>query len=135
MNSPAPISKKDGVWQRLLEALYTNIGNVVPNEELIQVSGQHNYARRIRELRAEGWDIVYSASPSGYVLRSLDKTEKNADEYINQKLRLKILDRDRFTCQLCGYKANDLYGDGESVRLEVDHVLPLKQGGQLLWVE
>jgi hypothetical protein len=123
-------TKKGGVWQRLLDALYKSMGSVVPNEELIRVSGQHNYARRIRELRAEGWDIVYSASPSGYILRSLDKTEKNADEYINQKLRLKVLERDRFTCQLCGHKAQDKYADGEQVRLEIDHISPLKQGGK-----
>ena len=125
-----PKTNKGIVWQKLLSALYADLGNVVSNEKLIKVSGQHNYARRVRELRAEGWDIVYSASPSGYVLRSTEKTSKNVDEYINLKLRQKILERDQYTCQLCGHKGNEPYADGEIVRLEVDHIAPLKQGGK-----
>ena len=125
-----PKTNKGVVWQKLLNALYADMGNVVSNEKLIKVSGQHNYARRVRELRAEGWDIVYSASPTGYILRSTDKTSKNADVYINFKLRQKVLERDQYTCQLCGHKANEKYADGESVKLEVDHILPLKQGGK-----
>jgi hypothetical protein len=125
-----PKTSKGVVWQKLLDVLYADIGNVVSNEKLIKVSGQHNYARRVRELRAEGWDIVYSASSTGYILRSTDKTSKNADAYINFKLRQKVLERDQYTCQLCGHKANEKYADGESVKLEVDHILPLKQGGK-----
>jgi len=124
-------TEKGGVWQKLLNSLVNNLGNVVPNETLIKVSGQHNYARRIRELRAEGWDIVYSANnPSGYTLKSTNKISKSADKYINLKLRQKVLERDNYTCQLCGYKAKEKYDDGEAVRLEVDHKTPLKQGGK-----
>jgi len=131
-NIKTPTSAKGGVWQRILESMYASIGQVVTNEQLIKVSGQHNYARRIRELRAEGWDIIYSASPSGYILRSTKKTRKNADIYINLKLRQKVLERDRYTCQRCGFKAGELYGDGETVKLEVDHIIPLKQGGRTI---
>jgi len=123
-------TEKNGVWQKLLDSLSKSLGKVVPNEVLIDVSGQHNYARRIRELRAEGWDIVYNAnSPSGYVLRSEEKISKSADVYINFKLRHKVLERDNYTCQLCGQKANDKY-DGGTVKMEVDHKIPLKQGGK-----
>lgn len=125
-----PKTDKGIVWQKLLSALYADLGNVVSNEKLIKVSGQHNYARRVRELRAEGWDIVYSASPSGYVLRSTEKKPKSVDEYINLKLRQKILERDEYTCQLCGHRGNEPYADGDIVRLEVDHINPLKQGGK-----
>lgn len=125
-----PKTNKGIVWQKLLTALHADLGNVVSNEKLIGVSGQHNYARRVRELRAEGWDIVYSASPSGYVLRSTEKKLKNIDEYINLKLRQKILERDRYACQLCGHKGNEPYADGEIVKLEVDHIIPLKQRGK-----
>jgi hypothetical protein len=77
-----PKTIKGGVWQRLLDAMAKNAGKTVSNEELIKVSGQHNYARRVRELRAEGWDIVYSPSPMGYTLRSLKKQDKETDVYI-----------------------------------------------------
>lgn len=129
-NKPKLVTEKGGVWQRLLSALHDRIGEVVPNKELMRVSGQHNYARRVRELRAEGWDIKYSASPSGYILQSEKKAENSADEYVNLKLRQKVLERDRYTCQLCGATNADKIGRGEKVRLEVDHFLPLKQGGK-----
>jgi hypothetical protein len=125
-----PLTSRGGVWQKLLDALFANLGKVVTNKKLIEVSGQHNYARRIRELRAEGWDIKYSFSPSGYILKSTQKVSKSVDEYINLKLRQKILERDAFRCQLCGNKGNEKYSDGEVVKLEVDHITPLNQGGK-----
>jgi hypothetical protein len=125
-----PTTPKNGVWQRLLDALYENLGKVVTNEELIKVSGQHNYARRIRELRAEGWDVKYVNSPSGYILMSAVKADHSADEYINLKLRTKILERDNFTCQLCGSTNKDRLSDKRIVKLEVDHIIPLTQGGK-----
>ncbi|MFZ4441347.1 MAG: HNH endonuclease [Syntrophales bacterium] len=130
MKKSKPITTKGGVWQRLLDAMAKNAGKTVSNEELIKVSGQHNYARRVRELRAEGWDIVYSPSPMGYTLRSLVKSDKDTDVYINLKLRQKVLERDQYTCQLCGHRGGEKYADGEIVRLEVDHITPLKQEGK-----
>ena len=130
MKAKTPKTEKGGVWQKLLDALAKNVGKVVSNEKLIQVSGQHNYARRVRELRAEGWDIVYSPSPTGYTLRSIKKIEKNTDKYINLKLRQKVLERDGYTCQACGHKGGEKYADGEVVRLEVDHIVPLNQSGK-----
>lgn len=121
---------KGGVWQKLLDALSKKMGKLVTNEELMKVSGQHNYARRVRELRAEGWNIVYQSKPGGYVLKSPDKKSQEADEYINLKLRQKVLERDGFICQQCGHKGGEKYADGETVRLEVDHIIPLKQGGK-----
>lgn len=124
-------TQKGGVWQKLLDALSQRIGEVVSNEKLIKVSGQHNYARRVRELRAEGWDIVWQAkNGGGYVLRSKEKISKPADAYINLKLRQKVLERDNYTCQQCGYKAGEKYADGELVKLEVDHIMPLHDKGK-----
>ena len=33
-------------------------------------------------------------------------------------------------CQLCGHKAKEKYADGSIVKLEVDHIVPLKLGGK-----
>ena len=125
-----PTSLKNGVWQKLLDALYDKLGKIVTNEELMEVSGQHNYARRIRELRAEGWKIKYVNSSGGYILTSAKRTTKSADKYINLKLRIKILERDSYTCQLCGATKKDKHTDGAKVKLEVDHIKPLTLGGK-----
>jgi hypothetical protein len=42
---------------------------------------------------------------------------------ISPKLRFRILSRDGFKCQYCGAQAPD-------VRLEVDHLIPVSQGGE-----
>jgi len=130
MKAQKPQASKGGVWQRLLNAMSKKVGEIVGNDELIKVSGQHNYARRIRELRAEGWDIVYSPSPMGYTLRTNTRADKNTDVYINLKLRSKVLERDSYTCQRCFHKAGEKYSDGEIVRMEVDHIDPLKNKGR-----
>lgn len=124
------ITAKGGVWQRLLDALSKKPGQLVSKDELMHVSGQHNYARRIRELRAEGWDILYKQSPQGYILQSLVKAEKDTDKYVNLKLRQKVLARDNHICQMCGHKGGERYSDGEMVRLEADHIISLKKGGR-----
>lgn len=122
---------KGGVWQKLLDALSVNLGEVISNAKLIEVSGQHNYARRVRELRAEGWDIVWQAkNGGGYVLRSIKKIARPSDTYINFKLREKVLERDNFACQQCGYKQGEKYADGGLVKLEVDHIMPLHDKGK-----
>lgn len=122
---------KGGVWQKMLDVLAKHIGESVPNTELIKVAGQHNYARRLRELRAEGWNIVWVAKNGGaYVLKSAEKKDKPADVYINLKLRQKVLERDGYTCQHCGHKGGEKYPNGETVKLEVDHILPLHQKGK-----
>ncbi len=125
-----PKTIKGGVWQRLLDALSKRPGKLVSNADLIRVSGQHNYARRIRELRAEGWNIVYSQSPQGYILGSVRKANKDTDKYVNLKLRQKVFERDSHTCQNCGYKGGETYPDGEVVKLEADHIISLKKGGR-----
>lgn len=125
-----PVSDKNGVWQKLLDALYDNLGKIVTNEDLIKVSGQHNYARRIRELRAEGWKIKYINSQGGYILKSARKSPIAVDKYINLKLRTKILERDNYTCQLCGSTNKNNHSSKQKVILEVDHIKPLTLGGK-----
>lgn len=63
---------------RILEYMKQKLGQVSSKEELMIVSGIHDYPRRIRELRDEGWDIVSmyedpALKPGDYVLKSLTK--------------------------------------------------------------
>ena len=43
---------------------------------------------------------------------------------MSPSLRMKVLKRDGYRCRICGRSAND------GVRLEVDHIIPISQGGQ-----
>lgn len=125
-----PTTPKNGVWQIILDLLAENLGHVVTNDQLIEATKQHNYARRLRELRAEGWQITYSSSPAGYIMTTTDRVEKTPGEYVNLRLRTEVLERDNYTCQMCGYAAKQTYADGEAVRLEADHIIPLKDNGE-----
>lgn len=130
MSKQKPTTPKNGVWQIILDLLYENLGQLVTNEQLASATKQHNYARRLRELRAEGWQIVYSNSPMGYIMPTAEKIEKNPGEYVNLRLRTEVLERDGYTCQMCGYSTGQKYADGEDVRLEADHIITLAEGGQ-----
>lgn len=48
---------------------------------------------------------------------------------IGAKLRAMVLDRDGRKCVMCGKTAKDKHADGSPVTLEVDHILPVAQGG------
>lgn len=130
MDNNLPITPKGGVWQKILTLLYENLGKLVTNEQLRITTGQDNYARRLRELRAEGWQITYSTKQKGYILETDQKAERSADDYVNLRLRTEVLERDNFTCQICGYTKDDTYPAGEKVKLEIDHIVPLAQGGK-----
>ena len=130
MDASKPTTPRGGVWQVMLNLLYANIGKLVTNEQLAEATKQHNYARRLRELRAEGWQIKYQNSPSGYILTSPEKVHKEPGEYVNLRLRTEVFERDSNTCQICGYSAGENYADGEAVKLEADHIIPLADGGQ-----
>lgn len=125
-----PTTPKNGVWQIILDILVENLGRVVTNDQLIQATKQHNYARRLRELRAEGWQITYSSSPAGYVMVTTERIQKTPGEYVNLRMRTEVLERDNYTCQMCGYAAKQKYADGEMVRLEADHIIPLNDQGE-----
>ena len=129
-NSKGLTTPKNGVWQIMLDLLADNFGELVNNQQLADATGQHNYARRLRELRAEGWKIKYAAKEKGYILTSLERLDTSADEYVNLRLRNETFERDDYTCQMCGYSKGELFLDGEPVKLEADHIIPLADNGK-----
>ena len=53
------------------------------------------------------------------------------DYTISKELRADTLQRDGFTCQMCGADAGDPnpYSPGRRLRLYIDHIIPVSQGG------
>ncbi|HRQ73972.1 MAG TPA: HNH endonuclease [Phycisphaerales bacterium] len=113
-----------------------NVGRVVTTDELSEVAGIRDYQRRIRELRNEEGMRILSHNdrddlkPTENLLESLERRPVIA-RAIGDKLRRQILDRNGYTCQVCGAGAGEDSGcePGKKCRLEIDHVIPISQGG------
>lgn len=114
-----------------------NIGRVITSKELQNAAGDvSEWARRVRELKDEhGLQILThndreELKPGQYLLLTLEPkpVQKRG---MSSKLRRQILERDGGTCQMCGSAAGEDSGcePGKRCRLQVDHVVPISQGG------
>lgn len=56
------------------------------------------------------------------------KTKKINLEKVSKFLRRKILERDNYTCQNCGYKPEE----GNYRNLHIDHIIPKSKGGKAI---
>lgn len=121
---------------RIREYLEQHVGKVVTTKTLRRVGGISEYARRIRELRdEEGMQILShrdrdDLKPGEYVLVSLMRRPV-MERDISPQLRNEILERNGYTCQHCGSGPGDPdpTHPGRKLRLQIDHEIPLTQGG------
>ncbi|MCP9471534.1 MAG: HNH endonuclease [Nitrospira sp.] len=125
-----------GARDRIRDFFIANVGKVVTTQKIRSVGGISEYARRIRELRdEEGYQIKSHVDradlkPGQYILETLERKPVIA-RAISPQLRNEILERNGFTCQLCGAGAGDPdpFNPNRKVRLHVDHIKPISQGG------
>ena len=116
--------------------LQERVGQVVHTSELFEASGrQAEYTRRIRELRAEGWKIqsyldAADLKPDEYRLASPppENPSPRFARRVSRKVRALVLQRNGYTCQMCGAGAGDMV-EGQRTRLEIDHIDPKLVGG------
>lgn len=120
---------------RILKYLQENVGKEVSSEELFYVAKTSEWARRTRELRTEdGWRIYTNQSgrpdlASGfYVLESLEQAYPH-DRRIPDAVRVKLLIRDDYCCQRCGWHREMSAPGDPRVRLEPHHVEHHCDGG------
>ena len=121
---------------RLREYFRANVGRVIRTQTLRRVAGISEYARRIRELRNEEGMMIVTHNdrtdmrPGEYMLESLE-LRPAAVGAISADQRLRILERDGYTCQVCGLGAGDPdpANPARKVRLQVDHIVPRSEGG------
>lgn len=117
-----------------------NVGRVIESRELYAASGgAGQYGRRLRELRdEEGWPISShnddaKLKPGQYLLRE-KPAKKYAPEFtrgISAKLRAQVLDRNGFTCQMCGLTPGDVdAATDRKVRLHIGHIKDKSHGGK-----
>ena len=133
--------RKPGSKRRIRQFLIAHIGEVVTSIQLRDAAGRgvSEWARRVRELRdEEGWPI----------LTHHDSTELKVGQYIltgpppeahdtkfargiSGRLRAAALDRNGFTCQMCGLTPGDIDPfTGRKVRLHIGHIVDKIHGGK-----
>lgn len=129
-------SPRLGARAKLQKYFEANMGRVVTSDELRSIAEISEWARRVRELRdEEGMQILShndrdDLKPNEYLLETLTRRPVIA-RGVSAKLRRQILTRNGFTCQVCGAGAGEDSGcaPGKKCRLQIDHVVPISQGG------
>lgn len=124
---------------RIKEFFLAHMGEVVTAAQLQAVAAPvSEWARRLRELRDEERWPIHShlddadLKPGQYRLSGVPP-ELNAkfQRGISQKLRAEVLDRNGFTCQMCGKTPGEIDPDtGRKVRLHIGHIVDKSLGGE-----
>lgn len=135
------MTRRPGSKERIRRYLSAHVGEVVTSQQLQEAAGPSvtEWARRVRELREdEGWHIRThvddgSLKPGQYRLESPPPAE---GEYrftrpISTRARAQVLERNGYTCQMCGAGAGDpdYENPGRTVRLHIGHIKDRSQGG------
>jgi 5-methylcytosine-specific restriction endonuclease McrA len=128
--------KTQGSKKKLKKYLEENVGKILDSQTLREVAGTSEWGRRMRELRGEeGMNIVThndrsDLKPGQYVLVDL-KPIPAFERGISKETRAFVLDRNGFTCQMCGAAAGEPhpYDPGRKTRLHIAHIIDKSMGG------
>lgn len=132
------MEKKKGSKALILNYLLAHIGKVVSSKDLQEASGgASEWARRVRELRDEqGYEILShkdrsDLKPGEYILAS-SKRRPAFKRGISKETRAIVLERNGYTCQMCGCAAgdNDPLNPSRTVRLTIGHIIDKSKGGE-----
>ncbi len=129
--------KSIGMRTKLRAHFLAHIGKIMSSDELREVAGKSEWARRVRELRnEEGYQILTHNDRAdlkqGEYLLENPKPLPAFERSISKELRAFVLDRNGFTCQMCGAAAGELhpYDSTRKTRLHLGHIVDKTQGGK-----
>lgn len=131
--------KRIGARQKLRAHFLANIGRVMTSDELRAVAdNQTEWARRVRDLRSlEGYRILThndrsDLKPGQYLLED-PKPGPVFERTISKETRALVLDRNGFTCQMCGAVAGEdhPYDSSRRTRLHIGHIIDVSKGGTM----
>lgn len=129
--------REPGARKKLKAFLLQHVGEVLDSEELRKASGNASeWARRVRELRnEEGMNIVThndrsDLRPGQYMLVDTKPLPSFA-RTMSKETRAYVLDRNGFTCQMCGAAAGEAhpYDPSRKTRLHIGHIIDKSKGG------
>ena len=131
------MARRKGSKQLILDYFLANLGTILESRDIQTASGGAvEWARRVRELRnEEGYQILShkdraDLKPNQYLL----ETTKRIPAFkrnISKETRAWVLERNGYTCQMCGVAAGDPdpLGSDRTVRLTMGHIIDKSKGG------
>lgn len=131
------MARRKGSKQLILEFFLANIGKVVESREIqVASGGAVEWARRVRELRnEEGYQILShkdraDLKPNQYLMET-DKRVPAFKRNISKETRAWVLERNGYTCQMCGAAAGDPdpFVPNRTIRLTMGHIIDKSKGG------
>ena len=126
-----------GARAKLRAHFLANLNRVMESTELREVAnGISEWARRIRELRTEEGFLILTHNdradlkPGQYLLETAKPQPAFARD-ISKETRAFVLDRNGFTCQMCGAVAGEPhpYEPSRKTRLHLGHTIDKSMGG------
>lgn len=125
-----------GSRARVLRFLLSHLGRVINADQIRKSAGASEWARRLRELRDEfGYQILTNKDlatlkPGQYLLET-DVRLPAIPRAISKETRAFVLERNGYTCQMCGLGAGDPdpFHPSLKVRLAMGHIIDKSKGG------
>ena len=130
--------RKPGSKQLILDFILCNIGKVLESKDIQKASGGAvEWARRVRELRnQDGYQILshrdrVNLKPNQYLMETIARLPAFTRD-VSKETRAWVLERNGYTCQMCGVAAGDPdpLGGNRTVRLTMGHIIDKSKGGQ-----
>lgn len=130
-------SKASGSKELILKYFLANVGKILEAKQIQKASGGAvEWARRVRELRnEEGYQILShkdrsDLKPCQYLLETTRRVPA-FKRGISKETRAWVLERNGYTCQMCGVAAGDTdpLGGPRTVRLTIGHIIDKSKGG------
>lgn len=131
------IKIRKSALDKLRTYFLANIGKKMSSAELRKAAGNiSEWARRVRELRdEEGYQILThndrkDLKPGQYLLENPKPIPAFSRE-VSKETRAFVLDRNGFTCQMCGAVAGEPhpYDSSRKTRLHIGHIVDKSKGG------
>ena len=126
-----------GARAKLRAYFLSNLGRVMDSGELREVAGGiSEWARRVRELRTEEGYLILTHNdrsdlkPGQYLLET-PKPAPAFERSVSKETRAFVLDRNGFTCQMCGAVAGEShpFDPTRKTRLHIGHIIDKSLGG------